>query len=117
MSTRGSYTRPRGVEARERSRGVAGIGVGLTWPTAALGEMTIEKSDERSLLRRMREPAVRGVPARARQRDRVSFIEIPRDHDRVHVGFPANRRRVAELRGHEPHRHCDVALRLAFVAG
>ena len=44
--------------------------------------------------------------------NRLAVVEVARDDDRVHVRRATDRRRVPELRGDEPHRRRDVALRL-----
>src|SRR5262245_4974501 len=78
--------------------------------------MPIEKCDESALFRRMRAASVGGVSTRARQRNGFALVEIARDHHRMDVRLAANRRGVAELRGDEPHRERDVALRFALAA-
>src|SRR3954468_396836 len=81
-----------------------------------LGEMAVEKCDERPFLRRMRLATIAGGAARRRQRNRIALVDVARDHDWMDVRLAANRRRVAELRRDESHRHGDVPLRFALVA-
>jgi hypothetical protein len=50
-----------------------------------LGKVPLEKRYQRPLFRRMRTTAIRGGAARARQRDRLTLVEIPRDHHWMHV--------------------------------
>ena len=75
--------------------------------------MLVEKADERALLGIV---APGRLPRRARQ-DRLAVIEIAREDDRVHVRRATDRRRVPELRAHEPNREHDILLRLAIVGG
>src|SRR5690242_11741144 len=81
----------------------------------ALGEVAIEKRDERPFLRRMRLAPVAGRAPGGGQCDRITLVDVACDHHRMHVGRPADRRRVAQLRRDEPHGHGDVAFRLALV--
>jgi len=57
-------------------------------------------------------PRLRG--ARRRKGDRLPVVEVAGDHHRVDVRRAADRRRVAELRRHEPHRKRDVPTRLGL---
>src|SRR4051812_15135774 len=88
----------------------------VPWLPPALREVAVEKCDERPFLGRMRLAAVARRAARRRQRNRVALVDVARDHDRMHVGLAADRRRVAELRRDESHGHGNVSLRFALVA-
>src|SRR5690348_16447600 len=81
-----------------------------------LREMAIEKRDEGPFLGRVRLAAVAGRATSSRQRDRIAFVDVTRDHHRMDVRLATDRRRVAKLRRDEPHRHGDVSFRLALVS-
>src|SRR5947209_20421576 len=63
----------------------------------------------------MRLTAIGRGSARAWERDRLPVINVARNNHRVHVRFPANRRRVPELSRHKSHRECDVAFRFRLA--
>src|SRR5690348_11786620 len=100
----------------ERSGRAAFVLVVMPRTTTTFGEMAIEKGDQCSLLRRMSLPAVGCGAAGRRKRDRVALVDVARNDNRMDVRFSTDRRRVAELRGNEPHRQRHVSLGFALVA-
>jgi len=64
----------------------------------------------------VRLPAVCRVASSGRQGDRVTFVQISRYDNGVHVRLATDRGCIAQLRGNETHGQRDIALCLALVA-
>src|ERR1700694_1394429 len=84
----------------------------VTLASPPLGKVLVKEGDECALFGRMRSVGAKRSSVRRVVGDCDAVIDVAFHNDRVHVTFAADRRRVAELRGHQTHYGVDVALRL-----